>query len=60
MRVQLTVEQSRRWVSGDPEAWQVELEVMRWAKAEGVTEPVVAFLSTGPRAFAFRLEEEEP
>jgi len=58
MRYTLTPGQSIRWQQGDPDAWQVEQEVMRWAKVQHITEPVVAVLSNGLNAFAFRLDED--
>jgi hypothetical protein len=53
MRLTLSPEQSQRWASGDPEAWQVEEEILTWADAQQITEPVVVVTATGQVAFAF-------
>ena len=61
MRLTLSPADTRRWLQGDPDALAVEQDMLRWARQEDIDEPVVVFLSTGRRAFAFRvpLEPEE-
>jgi hypothetical protein len=58
MRLTLTPAETRRWLQGDPDALAVEQAIMRWAHAEGIDEPIIVMLSTGRRAFGFRLPRE--
>ena len=57
MRITLTSEQSQVWEEGGWAAWRVEEDVLEWADAQQITEPVVVALDNGAVAFAFMLGE---
>jgi hypothetical protein len=55
MRITLTPDQSQRYATGDPAAWEIEEALLAWADAQQIPEPVVVALATGQVAFAFTI-----